>query len=76
MNALLALLAISLSFLVALAIELGQVILPQKVADSTDLLLETTGAMLGFFATRIYLCRHNMMKTDKAEYSHKAAFSH
>ena len=35
-----------------MGIEYGQVFLPEKVADTTDWLLETIGGMLGYFLFR------------------------
>jgi glycopeptide antibiotics resistance protein len=40
-----------------LVVELGQVLLPGKLPDSTDLLLETSGGLLGYLGTRWWLAR-------------------
>ncbi len=40
---------------VAAGIEIGQLFLPDKVADATDWLLETSGALLGYFCLRALL---------------------
>jgi glycopeptide antibiotics resistance protein len=39
----------------AAGIEIGQVFLPGKVADSTDWLLETAGALVGYFCLRLLI---------------------
>ena len=42
---------------VGLAIELGQVMMPNKIPDSTDLFFETMGGALGFGITQIIFHR-------------------
>lgn len=41
------------------AIELGQVLMPNKIPDSTDLLFETLGGVLGFYLTSLFIKRSN-----------------
>lgn len=64
-NSLLALIALSFCIGAGLAIELGQVIMPNKIPDSTDLLLETMGGMLGFVITRLIIRRMDHIQLDK-----------
>ena len=49
--------ALVLCACVSVAIELGQVLLPEKVPDSTDMVLEIAGAMLGYWAALVVLRR-------------------
>ncbi len=50
---------------VAFGIELGQVALPGKYPDNTDLLLESLGGLLGYFGTLFSLSRAGAKKTGE-----------
>ncbi len=54
--------ALVLCACVSVAIELGQVLLPEKVPDNTDMVFEIAGAMLGYWAALVVLRRR-----DRAE---------
>jgi len=39
----------------AAGIEIGQLFLPDKIADTTDWFLETSGGLVGYFCLRILI---------------------
>ena len=65
---------------VSVAIELGQVLLPEKVPDSTDMVLEIAGAMLGYWAALVVLRRGDCAvvrgKSSKAQEDYEKRVSY
>ena len=63
-DAFLALVSIMLCAGVAGVIELGQILLPSKTPGSTDIIIETIGAWLGYQAVRAYLTPRHPRQTE------------
>jgi glycopeptide antibiotics resistance protein len=57
----------------ALAIELGQVLLPSKYPDTTDWFLESLGGILGYVLLRIIRARLSMPARRQAQPRRHAA---
>ncbi len=64
LNSFLAFIALIFCFGAGLGIELGQVIMPNKIPDSTDLFFETMGGVLGFYIMRFVYVRRKSKGPD------------
>ena len=63
-NSLLSLISLLCFAGAGLVIELGQALMPDKIPDSTDLLFETLGGILGFWLTNAIFSRRDPLQTN------------